>query len=164
MKQIKILCSRPGFRRAGWVHPKEQVYPAEALTDEQLEAFKKEPLLTVIEIEGEEGHSKDEFWKDEYPPADWKSVETDTSPKEILTDQDFTEGSDTRNTTPPETDPPADSKAEESANDAGRPASDPAKNDEPQNKSDDTPKDNSLQEANGKSESKPKGKPESKSK
>lgn len=50
MKQIKILCSRPGFRRAGMEHPKEQIYPADYFTNFQLEVLKNEPVLTVIEV------------------------------------------------------------------------------------------------------------------
>lgn len=46
---IRIICARPGFRRAGAAHPAERTYPAGHWTAEQLDALKAEPLITVIE-------------------------------------------------------------------------------------------------------------------
>ncbi|NIX75390.1 HI1506-related protein [Microvirga terricola] len=49
--KLRILCSRPGFRRAGVAHPADKTWPADAFTEEQLEQLRAEPLLTVIEVE-----------------------------------------------------------------------------------------------------------------
>lgn len=46
---VTILCSRPGFRRAGMAHPAEATYGADELTAEQLAAIKADPTFTVIE-------------------------------------------------------------------------------------------------------------------
>jgi hypothetical protein len=45
---VTILCSRPGFRRAGIVHPAEASYAAGELTDEQLAAIKADATFAVI--------------------------------------------------------------------------------------------------------------------
>jgi hypothetical protein len=43
-----------GFRRGGIAHPKDETYPADAFTREQLDLIEAEPLLTVIYLDGAE--------------------------------------------------------------------------------------------------------------
>lgn len=46
---VTIICARPGFRRAGMVHPAEASYAAGELTAEQLEAIRADATFTVVE-------------------------------------------------------------------------------------------------------------------
>lgn len=50
---IRVLCSRPGFRRAGREHPAEASYPAGTFTVAEFEALGAEPLLAVVAAEAE---------------------------------------------------------------------------------------------------------------
>lgn len=46
-QKIRILCRKPGFRRAGIAHPAEAEYPADRFTAEELALLRAEPLLQV---------------------------------------------------------------------------------------------------------------------
>lgn len=52
MTGYRILCARPGFRRAGIAHPESATYAPGELSDEQIEQLRAEPLITVIEVDG----------------------------------------------------------------------------------------------------------------
>lgn len=45
---VTILCSHPGFRRAGMAHGAEASHPAGTFTAEQLALLEEEPRITVI--------------------------------------------------------------------------------------------------------------------
>jgi len=47
---IRILCRRPGFRRAGVAHAADRTWPDGSFTEAQLDQLRTEPLLTVIEV------------------------------------------------------------------------------------------------------------------
>jgi hypothetical protein len=47
---IKIVCRKPGFRRAGVAHPAEQTYAAGRFTAEQMRALKAETNLVVVAL------------------------------------------------------------------------------------------------------------------
>lgn len=50
-KALKIISSKQGFRRAGFVFGKEPVeIPLEDLTKEQITNLKNEPMLAVSEV------------------------------------------------------------------------------------------------------------------
>ncbi len=88
MPCITILCSRPGFRRAGISHPAKKVYPADAFTDRQLAALKAEPVLTVVEGEGKQNGDKPDKIAKVSPPAAAAETEglTPASPVPSSTD------------------------------------------------------------------------------
>lgn len=44
---VIVVCARPGFRRAGLVHPAYAEHPPGSLTDEQIAALLAEPMLAV---------------------------------------------------------------------------------------------------------------------
>ncbi|WP_431281655.1 hypothetical protein ACQW02_19915 [Humitalea sp. 24SJ18S-53] len=46
---LLIVCSRPGFRRAGVVHAAETIWPADTFGADQLAALGAEPLLWVAD-------------------------------------------------------------------------------------------------------------------
>ena len=48
--QLLIVCSRPGFRRAGLEHPHVKIWEQGELTPEQISELQQEPLITVVEI------------------------------------------------------------------------------------------------------------------
>lgn len=49
---LEVISTRDGFRRAGFAWSREaQTVPLSALTEEQIEQLKNEPMLTVREIE-----------------------------------------------------------------------------------------------------------------
>jgi outer membrane biosynthesis protein TonB len=50
---IRIICRRPGFRRAGVAHAADQTWPDGFFTDGQIRLLKAERLLTVIELADE---------------------------------------------------------------------------------------------------------------
>ncbi|MBM4394366.1 MAG: hypothetical protein FJ087_01595 [Deltaproteobacteria bacterium] len=50
---IKIACKKPGFRRCGMEHPAEATYPGGKFTPAQLRELKAEPMLVVVEVEGD---------------------------------------------------------------------------------------------------------------
>jgi len=47
---IKIVCRKPGFRRAGVAHPAEQTYAAGHFTEAQMRALRAEPNLAVVAL------------------------------------------------------------------------------------------------------------------
>lgn len=51
--RLVIVCATPGFRRGGVVHPQRAEYPLDAFTEAQLEAFAREPKLSLVPIGGE---------------------------------------------------------------------------------------------------------------
>ena len=50
---IRIICRRPGFRRAGVAHRADRTWPVGSFTKEQMEQLRAEPLLTVVEVTDE---------------------------------------------------------------------------------------------------------------
>lgn len=51
---IQISSAREGFRRCGVAHPRGPVtYPDDHFSPEEMKILKAEPMLTVVEIEGE---------------------------------------------------------------------------------------------------------------
>lgn len=48
--EIIVVCRDPGFRRAGIEHPSVAIYPKRKLTEKQLTAMRKEPLLEIVEV------------------------------------------------------------------------------------------------------------------
>lgn len=51
-KVLRIRAKRDGFRRAGMAHPATPTdHPLDALTADQVEALKAEPMLVVEEVE-----------------------------------------------------------------------------------------------------------------
>ncbi len=62
MAKIQIICSSPGMRRMGKVHPASAIYPAETWTGEQLDAFRADPAFTIREVsETENVQTDDDF-------------------------------------------------------------------------------------------------------
>lgn len=62
MAKIQIICSSPGMRRMGKVHPATAIYPADAWTDKQLDAFRADPAFTIREVsETENVRTDDDF-------------------------------------------------------------------------------------------------------
>jgi hypothetical protein len=49
---LAIVCSQPGFRRAGIAHPAREIHPAGRFTEEQLAAMLAEPRLQLIPLDG----------------------------------------------------------------------------------------------------------------
>lgn len=49
---ILVVCGRPGFRRAGLLHPSRAEYPLDFFTQAQIETIQAEPLLTVVAVGG----------------------------------------------------------------------------------------------------------------
>lgn len=49
---VVVVCSEPGFRRAGMAHPHVRVHEDGDLTKEQLALLRAEPKITVIVIGG----------------------------------------------------------------------------------------------------------------
>ncbi len=50
MSKIQIICSSPGMRRHGIVHPSSAIYEAGRWTEDQIEAFKADPAFTVLKV------------------------------------------------------------------------------------------------------------------
>lgn len=48
--QLLVICSRPGFRRAGVEHQHVKIWDQGELTPEQIVELRREPLITVVEI------------------------------------------------------------------------------------------------------------------
>lgn len=48
--QLLVICSRPGFRRAGVEHPHVKIWDRGELTPEQIVDLQREPLITVVEF------------------------------------------------------------------------------------------------------------------
>ncbi|MQT14392.1 hypothetical protein [Segnochrobactrum spirostomi] len=55
MSTIRILCARPGLRRAGVAHAADHTWPVDRWSADELAMLRAEPLITVIEIDGREG-------------------------------------------------------------------------------------------------------------
>lgn len=49
---VVVVCSEPGFRRAGMAHPHVRVHESGDLTNEQLAMLRAEPKITVIVVGG----------------------------------------------------------------------------------------------------------------
>lgn len=47
--KIRIISTTPGFRRGGVSHPADKTYPANHFTEKQLDAFRADPVLTVLD-------------------------------------------------------------------------------------------------------------------
>ena len=47
---LRIVCRRPGFRRAGIAHPAEATYQADHFSLSDLGWLKSEPMLDVVEL------------------------------------------------------------------------------------------------------------------
>jgi hypothetical protein len=47
---LRIVCSQPGFRRAGIAHPASATHPADTFSAAQLAQLRAEPKLTVVEL------------------------------------------------------------------------------------------------------------------
>lgn len=50
MSKIQIICSSPGMRRHGLVHPASAIYDAGRWTEAEIEAFKADPAFTVLKV------------------------------------------------------------------------------------------------------------------
>lgn len=50
MPKIQIICSSPGMRRHGAVHPASAIYDEGKWTDTQLQAFRDDPAFTVLAV------------------------------------------------------------------------------------------------------------------
>lgn len=62
MAKIQIICSSPGMRRMGKVHPATAIYSADVWTDKQLDAFRADPAFTIREVsETENVRTDDDF-------------------------------------------------------------------------------------------------------
>lgn len=60
--KIQIICSNPGMRRNGAIHPASAFYDAGRWTEEQLAAFRADPAFTVREAgEDENVQTEDDF-------------------------------------------------------------------------------------------------------
>ena len=55
--KLRILCARPGFRRAGVPHDADRTWPAGAFTADQVRELEAEPQLTVLRVADGEGHA-----------------------------------------------------------------------------------------------------------
>lgn len=53
MSAIRILCARPGLRRAGVAHTADRTWPADIWSADELAMLRAEPLITVIKIDDE---------------------------------------------------------------------------------------------------------------
>lgn len=47
---IQVVCTNPGMRRCGKVHPVQAVYPAGTFSAEQLDVLRADPSFTVVEV------------------------------------------------------------------------------------------------------------------
>ena len=52
MSKIQIICSIPGLRRNGVVHPAQETYEPGHWTEDQLKAFEADPAFIVQEVHG----------------------------------------------------------------------------------------------------------------
>lgn len=52
MSKIQIICSIPGLRRNGAVHPAQAVYDAGHWSEKQLEVFRADPAFIVLDAAG----------------------------------------------------------------------------------------------------------------
>jgi len=59
--KVRIISTIPGFRRGGISHPADRTYPAGHFTEEQLETFRADPVLKVLDCDqpGAAGESDD---------------------------------------------------------------------------------------------------------
>ncbi len=61
-KKIQIICTSPGMRRNGVVHPASAFYPADKWSPEQLKAFEADPNFVVREVlDGESTTTEADF-------------------------------------------------------------------------------------------------------
>lgn len=62
MAKIQIICSSPGMRRMGKVHPATAIYEADYWSDKEIAAFKADPAFTLREVsEVENVQTDDDF-------------------------------------------------------------------------------------------------------
>ncbi len=62
MAKIQIICSSPGMRRMGKVHPASAIYEAGTWSDKEIAAFKADPAFTIREVsETENVQTGDDF-------------------------------------------------------------------------------------------------------
>ncbi len=62
MAKIQIICSSPGMRRMGKVHPATAIYVAGYWSDKEIAAFKADPAFTIREVsETENVRTDDDF-------------------------------------------------------------------------------------------------------
>jgi len=52
MSKIQIICSIPGLRRNGVVHPAQETYEPGHWTEDQLKSFQADPAFIVQEVHG----------------------------------------------------------------------------------------------------------------
>ena len=50
MSKIQIICSSPGMRRHGMVHPASSIYEDGVFSEKQLDAFRADPAFTVLKV------------------------------------------------------------------------------------------------------------------
>ncbi|MXV43911.1 hypothetical protein GS501_02440 [Saccharibacter sp. 17.LH.SD] len=48
--ELLVICTQPGFRRAGIEHERLKVWEAGELTEGQIEQMRREPLLTLVKV------------------------------------------------------------------------------------------------------------------
>lgn len=51
MTKVQIICSSPGMRRNGIVHPASEFYPVDRWSETELERFRADPAFTVREVD-----------------------------------------------------------------------------------------------------------------